>query len=502
MERKIKVVALYARKSREDNESLEGQISSLIDYCNKNNWEYEIFKEEGSASSEEWDRPELQRMIRLIENQHFDAVVVTEQSRITRADDFPKLRNILQETNCLFVTTQTNKIYDYNKPEDEFMSDIMSAVAKQEIAFAKLRLKRGVIQSAKKGNWMGKKTPVGYDYDRETKKLVPNEDAPVVKRLFEEYLNGLSTTEIAIKFNNENVITKAGIIWTSAGISRLLNNIAYAGHSLYGKTIQRKDKSTGKRITKKTNEDEQILIKNTHEPIISQEIWDEVQRIKLERNSRPIPIKFSKRKFSGLIRCGICGAVHSFQNSRGKKLRITSCQTRNYKDDGTYEVCINKGCNLSDFEILFNEKLKEYLNKLENYIDIIRNSENEQSNTGIDDITIYEQQIKKYQQDIKRIQQGYLMEIFSEKEAQDQIKKIKHQIQKIEEKIEVLKNKNQESNISYLEKVFKRLNDLITNENTLPDRDFNEILRKDIREIIYTKIKKDIHIEIIPIIEV
>lgn len=149
--------------------------------------------------------------------------------------------------------------------------------------------------------------------------------------MFKLYLEGMSTKDIAFKFDHENVVTSIGLIWTPAGVSRTLNNPVYAGHLLYGKTTQKK--VNGKRVTKKTKKEEQILVENTHEALIFQEDWEQVQVIKEKRNSRPPSLKLGKHKFSGLIVCGICGGVQSFQTSRGNKKRISSCQTRHYNED-------------------------------------------------------------------------------------------------------------------------------------------------------------------------
>jgi DNA invertase Pin-like site-specific DNA recombinase len=485
---KIKYVALYVRKSRDNKESLEGQLSSLIDYCERFNWEYEVFPEKGSSSSENWNRPELQKMIKRIAKQHFDAVVVTEQSRITRSDEFPKFRNILQETNCFFITTQTNSIYDYNKPEDEFVSDIMSAVNKQEIAFAKLRLKRGTIQKAKKGNWLGKKSPVGYKYNKETKHLETTADSLIIKNLFKLYEEGMSTKEIAEKFVSENVNTSTGIIWTPQGISRILNNIVYVGHSLYGKTTEKKDKKTGKRTIIKTSKEEQIFVKNTHSAIVSQEEWDKVQKIKQLRNSRPIPLKLGKRKFSGLIRCGRCGKIHSFQASRGNKQRISSCQTRNYNSSHTsYSMCGNRGCNLDLFEQVFYSHFKKYVDKLEQYRNLIRESNHSQEIDYQQEIDSKEKQVKKIQSDIKRVQQGFIMEIFTQEEAHKQISGFKNRIKIIQDEISSLQTKDEHSELDIIEIKLSQLRKIFNNNSEISEREINEILKEFIETIIYIR---------------
>jgi DNA invertase Pin-like site-specific DNA recombinase len=494
LERKIKVVAIYVRKSRENNDSLEGQLASIIEYCEKMGWDYEVFEEKGSASSEDWDRPELQRMLKLIAKQHYDAVVCTEQSRITRADEFYQFRNILQEANCLFITTQTNSVYDYNKPEDEFMSDILSAVAKQEIAFAKLRLKRGTIQSAKAGNWLGKKIPIGYTYNKETKRLEPSEDAPVIQRMFKLYMEGMSTKDIAFKFTHEGVITSIGFIWSPAGVARLLNNIVYVGHSLYGRTTQKK--VNGKRVTKQTSEDEQIFVENTHESIISQEDWDCTQDILRKRNSRPPKLRLGKRTFSGLIRCSLCGAIHSFQMANGKR-RINSCQTRHYNEDmSTYKMCANGSVKLDHFETLFYLEMEEYTKHLEEHVSAIQDAETDNhDSTKESEIDSKKKQLHKISQSVKRVQQGFVMEIFTEAEAKQQIKLLKEQEEYIRKELLKLEQENS-SEVDYVGEVLNRMKEFLSGKDNLSEREKNEILRDFIEVIMYEKTGDDINIEI------
>ena len=93
---KKKVACIYPRKSRENAVTLDGQINACVEWCQRNDVEYEIFAEEGSASSEDWNRPQLQEMIKRIENFEFDLCVVTEQTRICRDDHFPIFKEVLR----------------------------------------------------------------------------------------------------------------------------------------------------------------------------------------------------------------------------------------------------------------------------------------------------------------------------------------------------------------------------------------------------------------------
>jgi hypothetical protein len=188
---------------------------------------------------------------------------------------------------------------------------------------------------------------------------------------------------------------------------------------LYGKTTQKKVE--GKRVTKKTAKEEQILVENTHEALISQEDWEQVQVIKEKRKSRPPSLKLGKHQFSGLVVCSICRSVLSFQTSRRNKKRISSSQTRHYKENLTqYSFCHNRGANPSDFEKLFYTELRQYADNLKEYVELIKG----ETVSREEEIDTKRKQIQKLEQSVKRVQHGFIMEIFSESEAQQQIKQL------------------------------------------------------------------------------
>lgn len=479
-------VGLYIRKSREEetDETLNRQQAVLTDLCVKNLWKYDIYKEVGS--SQDMDRPQLQALLERVKAFYYDAVVVADLDRLSRNTvHFGMIKEVLLNAGCLVITN--GKIYDFTKQEDDLFSDLQSVLAKNEYQTIKKRLVRGTRQSAKDGNYLGKKSPVGYKYNRENKRLEPTEDAPIIRRLFEEYADGLNTRDIAFKYTNENVTTSVGTIWTSSGISRLLNNPVYKGVSLYGKTTTK----NGKRGVK-TAASDQILIEDTHEPIVDKELWDRVQAIKQKRNIISIPLRSSKHKFSGLIQCGLCGKIHTFQKSGRGIPRIQKCLTRHYNDNTitNYTLCKNQGCNISEFEILFYNLYEEYLNELIKYRDLINSSNKPKKDNSSSRINFLEKQIKKNQQEVKRVQQGFIMEIFTEKEAQEQIKNLKTQKEAMEKELVELEESKLDTTTDYLTRVIDKMTKFIKGHNLMPEQQANEELKDLIRAIVYTKLSK------------
>jgi DNA invertase Pin-like site-specific DNA recombinase len=507
---------LYGRKSREDEETLESQMNANRGWANANKVEIlKEFVEEGSSSSEDWDRKELQDMIEEIEKNPPDAIIVTEQARICRSDDFPKFREILQDLKVLFVETDYNQVYDYNNANDEFTSDILTAVNKKDLKSIKAKLKRGTRESAKKGNYVGKKPPVGYDYDRRTKRLVRNEHAPIIREMFERYMSGWSTQDIAYQMTHDNILityeekgTIKKMVWTSATISRLLNNVHYAGHSLYGKTSQKKNRKTKKRETKETKEEDQILVKNTHweEAIVTAEEWDRIQEIKSKRNSRPPALKLAKHTFSGFIRCRTCGSIHSFQtNNKNGKKRISSCQTRTYSDDlSSYEVCKNSGANLEAFEILFYAPFKQKIERLQDHIELIKSAQipdDQRIELKEKDIRAKIKMISQLNTQVNNIQKGFELGIYEGQEVEkaNEIKKKKRDIELLEREIKDLKAEKNESQADHFDSILDNMKKFFSGKENpkISERELNEILQEVIEAILYKKEGREIEIDIV-----
>jgi site-specific DNA recombinase len=500
---KRKTAAIYPRKSRENAATLEGQINACIEWCERNNVDYEIFAEEGSASSENWNRPKLQEMIKGIENYEYDLVVVTEQTRICRDDTFPIFKQILLETETLFVTADNNSIFNFSNPDDELKSDILQAVGKNELSRTKIRLKRGTIQSAKKGHWQGKKTPLGYDYDPKTKKLKLNQDAPIIKRMFDMYIEGYSTIEISHIFITQNVFAyhkKKGemvpITFSKSTISRMLKNIAYAGHTLYGKTKLKKIKGKKEKIL--NDEEFHILVKDTHDCIVTEKEWEEVQKLITKKRNRPAALRPAKHKFSGLIACGNCGTHHTFerQQDQHKEWRISSCKTRNYNDDFTkYKMCGNGGCKLEIVEKLFFASLKEIKKDIEKHIDLI-----EKKKITSQDATKKKEALKKSKilkiDHLKKRRKNIIANLEDEFYEGDEINEKRQEAKQILNEIKILENEileidfnKEETETNQINFILDNIKKFLSGSSTMNEKEQNEILSDFIHDIIYTKTK-------------
>lgn len=497
-----KQAAIYPRKSRENASTLEGQINACVEWCNRNGVEYEIFREDGSASSEDWSRPKLQEMIKAVENLEFDLVVVTEQTRICRDDMFPVFKNILKETETLFVTADNNSIFNFENPDDELKSDILQAVGKNELSRTKIRLKRGTVQAAKKGDWQGKKSPMGYEYDKNTKRLRKTAEAEVIKQIFDLYLNGFSTVAIEHKFNHEGVLAHhkvkgemVPVTWGKSTVSRVLQNITYAGHTLFGKTKMKSVK--GKKVKVPNEEEFQILVKNTHEPIVSEEDWEKVQALMKSRRLTPPALKIPKHTYSGLIACANCGKHHSFERGQNGFWRVSSCQARKYNEDFTkYKMCGNSGCDIRKFEALFYLALEDIKSQVSSYKELIKQAKSSNTLEKAKDHQkeqkqLLLQKLKKKRKNILTMIEEEMYEPEEIPAKKEQTKELQNQIKDLEAEIKDLDTIKEESESESIDRVIQNIEKFLSGQksnNKMDEREANELLSKIIEEIKYKKV--------------
>jgi DNA invertase Pin-like site-specific DNA recombinase len=512
--KKIKA-CIYGRKSRENAATLENQINACKDWVKKHELQnieievIEIFEETGTASSEDWNRPKLQEMIKKIKLCDFDMVIVSEQTRIARNEDFGRFKKLMKETGTAFACADSNEVFDFNNPNDNFKVGVLHLFGELELSTAKIRLKRGTIQSAKQGNYQGKKPPFGYEYNRDTKKLKKNKDAAVARKMFEMYMAGMSTVEISYDFTQNNVLAyhkvkgeMVPITWSKSTIARSLKNVVYRGHTLFGKT-----KINGMKEQVKNEEENILLIENTHEAIITQEEWELVQSIMNKKRTQPPAMKHAKHVFSGLIACAFCGKHHTFERQADskKEWRISSCQQRNYSDDfTTYKMCKNSGCKLKFVEALFYPLLENIEKSIDNYIELIK--QKKLSNKEMQKIKKTQkegkaQQIQKLKRRRKNIIDNIEIGDFYEEEEvpekRNEVKLLLSEIKKLESELTLMNEEEEQSETVQIEKVKTNIRKFLTGKETgMPAREQNEILKEFIQDIVYKKAGKDAAVEI------
>lgn len=267
------------------------------------------------------ERPEINRVLRLIESPRYKAVAVVEPQRLTRGDleDIGRLMKLLKHTNTLVITPQ--RIYDLR---DEYDWDAFERELKRGndyLEYTKKILNRGRLLSVSQGNFVGNTAPYGYDktFVTEGKRkcpiLVPNkEEADVVRMMFDLYVNkDMGCTNICKKFDAMGIKPPKGEHWSAAAMTKMLENIHYIGKVKWNhrKTLTIVEEGEFRKTRPVAKVGEYLIYDGKHEAIVPEELFNAAQA-KKGRNTRQKPNTKIRNPFAGLIWCK-CGRAMSLR---------------------------------------------------------------------------------------------------------------------------------------------------------------------------------------------
>ncbi len=312
-----KKVCAYARVSTDNEEQLTSYSSQIKYYTEKikanPDWEFVgIYADEGISGTQVKNRTEFMRMIDDALNDKIDIIITKSISRFARnvVDTLKYVREL--RDNKVDVYFEKENIHTIELDSEMFLT-LYSAFAQGESESISQNVKMGFRAKMKRGEPCGKANPYGYDWNKETQELVINEEqAEVVKMIFNWYADGLGGRAIAKKLNSLKIPTLTGKKWEQSTIRHIIMNEKYVG-DLCGQKYYTESPITHKHI-KNFGEKDQYYVKEHHEAIISRETWNKAQEVLKKRNSKIIPngskhpsTYSQKYAFSSKICCGFCG---------------------------------------------------------------------------------------------------------------------------------------------------------------------------------------------------
>ncbi|AGI47762.1 Site-specific recombinase, DNA invertase [Thermoplasmatales archaeon BRNA1] len=227
----VKRVAIYVRVSTEDQArvgySLDAQEKRLRDYCKFRGVEVaDVYRDEGYSGTSP-ARPEYQRMFAEIDR--WDAVLVLKMDRIHRNSvHFAEMIAMLNDSGKQFISVSEK--YDSSTAMGRFAMDIIERIAQLESEQIGERVKIGMKRKAETadGN-MGSPNPYGYT-SVEGKLVVVEQEAEVVRDIFDMYISGMTMENIATSLAMSDIPTKNGGRWSKATVHKILHNPVYAGY--------------------------------------------------------------------------------------------------------------------------------------------------------------------------------------------------------------------------------------------------------------------------------
>ncbi len=478
-------VGLYIRLSCEDDdktemsESITNQKSLLTQYVKENNLRLvDIYIDDGYSGTN-FDRPEFKRMIDDILNGKINMVITKDMSRLGR--DYIGTGELIEKffpthgVRYIAVTDNIDTYLDNSNNDIAPFKAIMNDMYAKDIS---KKIKSSLRAKQKEGKWVGGRTPFGYKQDpnNKNKLIIFEEQAVVVRRIFDMCLEGLTFYKIALRLTSEKVKTPAEYysfewknnyhinygLWHAKTIRDILTNRMYIGD-----LVQNKRNKVNYKVKKiiKNNTEDYIVVENTHEAIIEKEIFYEVQ------NRIPKNVGRNEKKethlLDGLLYCGDCGHRISVTSRRKKDNRCyTICNY--YRTYMKYHVCTTHSNNYDLLEKVILNTLKELcLNYIDNKKikeETLKNINNDNKQSIKKEISILETEINNINNNLDNIYLDRLNKVITEEQfnrvkikLENQLK-IKHDI--YTELISVVNEKNN-TEINY-KKVEKFINYLLS----------------------------------------
>ena len=202
--------------------------------------------------------------------------------------------------------------------DGELMMTILASFAQEESRSISENVRWRIKKQFEQGNPNGRFRVYGYRWEGDKLVVVP-EEAAVVRRIFQNFLDGKSRLETEREFAAEGITTRNGCRWMDSNIKVVLTNITYTGNMLLQKEYVT-DPILKKR-KKNRGELPQYYVENTHEPIIDKKTFDYVQQEMARRKELGALANKSLNTtcFTGKIKCGICGRsyMHNLRTDRG-----------------------------------------------------------------------------------------------------------------------------------------------------------------------------------------
>lgn len=370
-----KRVAAYCRvstDSEDQKKSYDTQVAYYTDLISKNpDWmNVGIYADEAITGTSIEKRVEFQRLISDCTSGNIDVVLTKSISRFARntLDTLTYVR--LLKEHQVEVVFEDENIHTLSM-EGEMLLTVLSSVYQQEVENISSNVKKGLKMRAMRGEVTAFRGCLGYDYDPDTKSITVNEpEAKVVRYIYTKYLEGMGANSIAKLLMKKGYKTRKGNSkWTGPTVIDVLKNEKYVGDVLIGKTYTL-DPISKKRLHN-YGEEEKILISDNHEPIISREVFQQAQEIRMGRNINRYGYKgeipetrpsryTAKYAFSGKIVCGMCGSKYVRRTQRGcdaDKKVIWACKTQ--KQVSRNACPDSRALNEKPIEIAFVESCHE-----------------------------------------------------------------------------------------------------------------------------------------------
>lgn len=340
MEQQSYKVGIYCRLSRDDDNvgesgSITTQKDIIAQYCKTNDLSICHTYQDDGYSGLNYNRPDFQRLLVDIASGEINCVITKDLSRLGR--DYIMTGYYTEvyfpENNVRYIaigdqydTAEKNSSSNDFAPFKFIMNDMYAKDLSKKQRASRL-------SKYMKNEFVGAYAPYGYkkDPDQKNHLIIDNEIAPIVRMIFKMYADGFGRgklrdylhehqipTPLAVqhmrgeRYTEAMEIPKKRYEWSIQTISTIVKNETYLGNIVHF----RNRKATHKSKMKKQPKEEQLVMRDVHEPIIDMETWQAVQKQFVMHPDRTI---VHRNIFLGVVKCADCGKALNYQRTSPKK---------------------------------------------------------------------------------------------------------------------------------------------------------------------------------------
>lgn len=384
-----KITALYCRLSRDDelqgdSNSIKNQKAMLKKYADDNGFRNTEFFVDDGYSGTNFDRPDWQKLMCLINDGKVGTLIVKDMSRLGR--DYLKVgmytEMVFPNADVRFIAI--NNGVDSNNQTENDMTPFIN-IFNEFYAKDTSRKIRAVFKAkGQSGKPLSTNPPYGYikDPNDKTHWIVDEQAADVVREIFHLCVQGYGISQIAKDISNRHIMNPTAhakannitipdnrqyagdYIWGDSTVSHMLSRPEYLGHTVNFKTYR---KSYKQKKQLKNDPSEWQIFENTHEAIIDQETFDIVQRIRDGR--RRVTPMGEMPILSGMVFCADCGA------------KLYQVRHRGWEHSKEYMVCATyrkRGKDMCTSHQIRNYVIEDFLlDGIKNLTAYVREHENE-----------------------------------------------------------------------------------------------------------------------------
>ena len=443
MKEERKVAGIYIRVSTEDQAregfSLGEQEEKLKQLCDYKGYEvYKVYCDAGISAKDMKHRPKFQEMLKDMKEGKINYIVAYKLDRVTRSvRDLEELISQLEKYNTYLVCDRDD--VNTSTANGKFFVRMLTVLSQLEIEIVSERTKFGLNGAIKSGHLPGQ-VALGFKKDGNKKTIIDPATAPIVKRVFDLYLQGKTFLQISNIFNEEKVLNKN---WKDTHIERIINNRLYMG-----------DYEMYKRLKEWKNV-EPVIYMNVVEPIIPRYIWEECQAQKII-NQRTYT-RDRVYTFFQKLKCPKCGKIMKCKGSGGKRKKYVY-----YNCEDCHEN-IRESYVEEEFEKIVGQLLRFDNEYNELFLPLFADKEK------IADKSDIEREIINLTKQKERIKKAYMSEFVELDDFKEDLKVINEKLNiltKQLEKEQELKNKNR-----------------FTPEKVIADRDLQRIFMTNGKDI-------------------